>query len=281
MKLYVILAGFILLFGCVQEAPVSPELPDSELEDPDDGIEELPSEEEMTNVEMLLEKGSYETTSSDLTYYESVTGYLAKPADAGNYPGIIIIHEWWGLNKEIKEMADMLASNGYSVIAVDLFNGSVASTPDEARAQVSSLNQTMAIENMQAALSYLRNNEGAQRTASMGWCFGGGQSMQLALSGETLDATVIYYGSLVTDEQQLQTIEWPVLGVFGDQDQVVPVSDVELFNSSLDNLGIENEIYMYEGVGHAFANPSGANYAPEETQDAWDKTLTFLDKHLQ
>lgn len=104
--------------------------------------------------------------------------------------------------------------------------------------------------------------------------------MQLALSGEPMDATVIYYGQLVTDSNQLRKITWPVLGIFGDQDQVISVDSVNSFDKALDDLDITNEVYIYPGVGHAFANPSGMNYAPEQTQDAWDKTLTFLNKHL-
>jgi len=105
--------------------------------------------------------------------------------------------------------------------------------------------------------------------------------LQLALSGETLDATVIYYGDLVTDESRLATMHWPVLGVFGDRDTAIPVAEAKKFHSTLDKLGIENEIYIYPGVGHAFANPTGANYAPNETKDAWEKTIAFLNNHLK
>ena len=110
---------------------------------------------------------------------------------------------------------------------------------------------------------------------------GGGQSLQLALSGEPLDAKVIYYGALVTDESRLSRIKWPVLGIFGDKDQSIPVATVNEFASALDRLGIKNEIYIYPGVGHAFANPSGENYAPNETKDAWNKTVAFPNKYLK
>ena len=105
--------------------------------------------------------------------------------------------------------------------------------------------------------------------------------MQLAVSGEQLDATVIYYGSLVTDSAKLAAISWPVLGVFGDQDRSIPVDTVQAFDRALDGLNVVNEIHLYPGVGHAFANPSGANYAPAETKDAWEKTLAFLNANLK
>lgn len=209
-------------------------------------------------------------------------GYLAKPIEPGSYPGVIMIHEWWGLNDNIKEMARILASEGYVVFAVDLYNGEVAKDSDKARELATSVrsNPEQAVSSMKAALNYLKTEQNAQNIASLGWCFGGGQSLQLTLN-EDVDATVIYYGSLVEDEEQLQNINGPVLGIFGSEDQSIPISSVESFESSLTNLGVKNMIYIYEGVGHAFANPSGSNYAPNETIDAWDKTLDFLNENLK
>ena len=230
------------------------------------------------NSEMLASRGMFKVSAQNVAY-DGTSGYLARPELSGTYPGVVMIHEWWGLNDNIKDMAKQLASEGYVVLAVDLYNGNVASTSGEAINFVSNLNQTRALENMKAALAYLRS-QNAEKIASLGWCFGGGQSLQLALN-EKLDATVIYYGSLVTNETRLSVIEWPVMGVFGDNDTSIPVSTVQEFSDSLDNLGVDNEIYLYEGVGHAFANPSGMNYAPEQTKDAWEKTVAFLDKHLK
>lgn len=241
----------------------------------------LGSRDNRPNSEMLAGEGGLEVTSGELSYFGGAKGFLARPSEGGDYPGVVMVHEWWGLNGNVRDMARQLASEGYVVLAVDLYEGKVAGTPDEARALVTSLDKERATENMRAAVSYLRDEQGATRMASLGWCFGGGQSLQLALSGEELDATVIYYGTLVTDEAQLASIGWPVLGVFGDRDTSIPVETVREFDSALDGLGIENEVYVYEGVGHAFANPSGGNYAPDETRDAWEKTLSFLDRHLK
>ncbi len=230
---------------------------------------------------ILERQEKYEVIAEDVNYFENVSGHLAKPLESGDFPGVVMIHEWWGLNEHIKAVAQQLASEGYIVLAVDLYEGEVATTPERARELTSSLDQARAIKNMKSAIAYLKVNEDITKIASLGWCFGGAQSLQLAISGEVLDATVIYYGNLVTDESRLSLISWPVLGIFGDQDVVVPMAEVWEFESSLNALGINNEIYIYSGVGHAFANPSGANYAQEETKDAWDKTLTFLDKNLK
>lgn len=235
---------------------------------------------QMTNSQMLGKEGKYQVTATDINYFGNAQGYYAYPSEEGQYPGIVMIHEWWGLNDHIKNTARQLASEGYNVLAVDLYNGEVAQTPDQARSLTGGLDQNEAVENMQAAVAFLQA-QNSSKIASLGWCFGGRQSVELAISGQQLDATVVYYGGgMATSTEKLTPINWPVLGVFGDQDQGIPVAMVNDFENSLNSLGVENEIYIYEGVGHAFANPSGANYAPEPTMDAWEKTLSFLERHL-
>ena len=128
--------------------------------------------------------------TGEVDYFNNVRGFYAEPTEEGEDPGVVMVHEWWGLNQNIKDMASELAKQGYRVLAVDLF-GKVAATPEEARAQVSSLNQEQSINNMKAAAAYLRER-GSDSIASLGWCFGGGQSLQLALSCEQFDGTVIY-----------------------------------------------------------------------------------------
>lgn len=233
-----------------------------------------------TGTELMLSSKNTPIKTEEVTYFENVKGFYAAPEEAGNYPGVVMIHEWWGLNQNIKDMAKELAKEGYQVLAVDLYNGTVATTPDQAKGLTSSLDQTKAIDNMEAAVKFLKD-KGAIKVASLGWCFGGGQSLRLAVSGQPLDATVLYYGNLITDVDQLTNVKWPVLGVFGDQDTGIPVESVKQFEKQLNDLKIKNEIYIYPGVGHAFANPSGANYAPEETKDAWSKTLNFLNSNLK
>jgi carboxymethylenebutenolidase len=192
-----------------------------------------------------------------------------------------------GLNDNIKDMADQLASEGYVVLTVDLFNGIVATNPKVAAQLANAVkdNHSKAIANLQSAVRYLASydNVNSSRIASLGWCFGGGQSLQLALNTEPgfpLPATALYYGKLVTDQEEPSKIKWPVLGIFGSQDQSIPLAQVRQFEESLNATSVPNEIYVYNGVGHAFANPSNDNYAPQETADAWEKTLAFLKKYV-
>jgi carboxymethylenebutenolidase len=218
-------------------------------------------------------------TQTDVEYFPGARGYFVRPEKEGSYPGVVMIHENRGLRPEIKQTAEQLAKEGYLVLAVDLLGG-VAEDQTGARALTANFNQATGTQNMRSAAAYLRER-GADKIASLGWCFGGRQSVELAISGETLDATVVYYGgNMATSTERLRPIKWPVLGIFGDQDQAIPVTMVRHFEASLKELGVENEIYIYPGVGHAFANPSGMNYAPEATKDAWAKTVAFLKKHL-
>lgn len=235
------------------------------------------------NIDRLKRDGGPRLIISEPAYFKNFKGYFVRPENppsGGGYPGVIMIHEYWGLNQYIKSMAEELAKEGYAVLAVDLF-GQTAADPERAREMVSGVDRNQSLENLKAAVGYLREKEKVSRIASIGWCFGGGQSLRLALSGIPLDATVIYYGNLTSDRGELAKIKWPVLGIFGDKDQVVSPQSVKDFEAALNELGTRNEIHVYPGLGHAFANPSGPNHSPAETRDAWDKTLAFLDRNLK
>jgi carboxymethylenebutenolidase len=249
----------------------------------------------VTDLTRLDSNAGVDLQNKTVNYYDQASGYLVYPSASnenksgnnnGTLPAVVMIHENKGLNDHIKNMANLLARNGYVVLAVDLFKGEV--TTDRNRSseltQYIRDNPDIATANLQSAVKYLASlpNVNAEKIASLGWCFGGAQSLQLALNSQDhpLSATIIYYGRLITDNATLAKIKWPVLGIFGDQDSSIPVDTVKAFESALNSNNIPNEIYIFKGVGHAFANPSGDNYAPTETKDAWDKTLSFLDKHL-
>ncbi|VFJ13419.1 Carboxymethylenebutenolidase [Candidatus Nitrosocosmicus franklandus] len=217
-----------------------------------------------------------------ISYYANSTGYLVYPLLnqtnlEGKLPAIVLIHENKGLNDYIKESANLLASNGYVVLAADLFNGEVTTDQNRSRELTAAIreNRDIAIDNLRSAVTYLQSldNVNPTKIASLGWCFGGQQSLQLALDSKDnpLAATVIYYGRLTNDTQSLSAITWPILGIFGEKDQSISVDSVNQFEKALNETGITNEIYIYPNVGHAFANPSNENYAPSETADAWKK----------
>ena len=215
---------------------------------------------------------------------ELVYGYFSSPADMFEpLPAVIMIHEWWGLNDNIRSMADRLAGEGYIVFAVDLYAGKVASTPEEARALMIAAveDPDSANNNIRAAYEFVSKTAGAPRIGSLGWCFGGGWSLNTAkLFPDELDASVIYYGQVTDNEEVLRPIGTPILGLFAADDAGIKVASVEAFRDSLQRLRKNHEIHIYPGVGHAFANPTGRNYNAAAAEDAWRRTLEFLHLHL-
>ncbi|PSF39074.1 carboxymethylenebutenolidase [Aphanothece hegewaldii CCALA 016] len=215
-----------------------------------------------------------------------ITGYLATPSQKTTaLPAIIVIHEWWGLNDNIKKMTQNLAGQGYTALAVDVYGGKVADNPDMAMKLVTEALKSPEIikDNLSQAYTYLQQEQKAPKIASIGWCFGGRLSLDTALLfPKDLDAAVIYYGAnMETSPDKLKTLQMPILGIFAQLDKNPPVTTVKQFDTTLKTLGKPAEIYIYPNVNHAFANPSGMNYNAEAAEDAWHKTTVFLEKHLK
>lgn len=217
---------------------------------------------------------------------QAISGYYARPENMSTpLPGILAIHEWWGLNENIEAMSRRLAGEGYQVLAVDLYQGQVADTPDKASQLVKEVanNPLVAKANINKAYNYLAQDKQAPGIASIGWCFGGSWSLEAALLfPQELDAAVIYYGGQVGEKtaEELSTLEMPILGIFGAEDSLIPLETVEKFESTLQELDKEAEIVVYENAGHAFANPSGQNYVPKAAEAAWTKTTEFFSQNL-
>lgn len=213
-----------------------------------------------------------------------VEGYLVRPKKSrGRLPGLIVIHEWWGLNGNVREEAGRLAAEGYVVLAVDLYAGKLATQPPEAMKLSRQLtaNPGPAEENLRAAYAYLDKVEKAPRIGTIGWCLGGRWSLRTALLfPDQVDATVIYYGTVKADEAELARLQMPILGLFASKDRVVPAATVTAFEATMKRLGKDVDIRMYEGADHAFANPSGTAYEPAAAEDAWRLTTAFLKEHL-
>jgi len=216
---------------------------------------------------------------------KAVNGYLAYPASAeGGLPAVLVFHEWWGLNDNIKSMANQLAAQGYVALAADLYAGQVADKPEAARSLMEqALGDKDALgQNLRQAHAYLNEQIKATRVGTIGWCLGGAISLNAGLLlADHVDAVVIYYGHVGSDPKALQGLKAPVLGLFGGADQGIPVESVRAFEATLKQLGKPAEIHVYEGAAHAFANPSGGNYKPDAAADAWQKSLAFLAQHLK
>ena len=229
-------------------------------------------------------------TAQNVTYATvngtPVTGYLAQPEapDSENLPAIITIHEWWGLNENIEAMTRRLAGEGYTVLAVDLYNGGIATESDNARELMRGVMDAPgpAQDNLFQAAEFLKSEYGASALGSIGWCFGGNWSLRTGvLLSSDLDAMAIYYGRLILSPEALDALDMPIIGFFGEEDSSIAVDDVNNFERVLTELGKEVDIHLYPGVGHAFANPSGQNYDAAAAEDSWEKTTAFFKENLQ
>jgi carboxymethylenebutenolidase len=215
----------------------------------------------------------------------NLEGFLAMPADAAEpLPGLIVIHEWWGLNDNIEAMTRRLAGEGYVALAVDLYGGAVAGTPEEAQGLMAAVvnDPDKARANLKQAYEYLEKYAFAPRIASIGWCLGGGWALETArLFPDHLDGMVMYYGQFVNDAEVLAPLQMPVLGLFGGRDKSIPTADVIAFRGKLNELGKNAKILIYPEADHAFANPSGGNYNAKAADDAWQETVAFLAANLK
>ncbi len=215
---------------------------------------------------------------------ETVQGILYTPAGKGPFPGIIVIHEWWGLNDWVKEQASRLADQGYEALAIDLYRGKVGTTPEEAHEIMRGVPEDRAKRDLGAAFDYLASlpNVKRERIGAIGWCMGGGYSLDVALEEPALAADVINYGHLATDPDTLKKINAPILGLFGGQDKGITPDDVHKFESQMKQLGKTIDVKIYDDAGHAFENPNNkTGYRPADAADAWQRTVAFLSENLK
>jgi len=221
----------------------------------------------------------------DLHYVEGdslTTGYLALPEGEGPFPALVIIHEWNGLTDRVRQVADDFAREGYVTLAADLFQGRTGADPDENRALMAEAEPNV-IPNLDAAVRYLRGRDDVTgRVGAMGWCYGGGIALSFGLDGENHEATAIFYGRLVEDPEVLAHMDHEVYGTFARLDQGPAPESVERFENALRSAGIENDLHIYDDVGHGFwlrvdQDPE-VRTAP--ALDAWERLKAYLGRTL-
>jgi carboxymethylenebutenolidase len=206
-------------------------------------------------------------------------GYEVK-CDTASNTWVFVFHEWYGLNDYIKKEAEEIASTlgNVNVLAIDLYDGKVASNNDEAVKYVQSVNNTRAFTIISGAKDYAGSNA---LFATWGWCFGGAWSLQAAIEfGSACKSCVIYYGMPEQDLTRLENLKAPVIGIFGNLDNKITPEVVKKFKDDLNSLNKKAEIYSYDAV-HAFANPSNPKHDPEATKDAKEKVYAFLKNNLK
>src|SRR5262249_15721709 len=170
---------------------------------------------------------------------EQIKGFLAEPEGKGPHPAVVVIQEWWGLNDWIKDNARRLAAKGFAAPAPDLDRGKAATEAKTAGQLMKGLPQDRALRDLKGAVDLLATlpNVDKDRIGSLGWCMGGGYSLQLALKEPRVKACVICYGRVVTDPAELKSLNASVLGIFGENDKGIPAKGVREFEKALKEAG--------------------------------------------
>jgi carboxymethylenebutenolidase len=212
-------------------------------------------------------------------------GHLARPSGDGPWPALIVIQEWWGLDDQTRSIADRFAKAGYLSFAPDLYHGELAALGDGDRAMtlVQKYGPTAPADLEKLFDALKSHSDCTGRVGSVGFCFGGRMSLTLGLT-RPVDAICTFYGGGMQQifDRLRVSLKAPVLGLFGDADQSIPVGTVEQFDHLLEDVGVEHEVVVYPNSGHAFFRDSDPKvYKPEASKDAWERVTKFFGKHLK
>ncbi len=214
---------------------------------------------------------------------ELVYGFFAAPSDMIEpLPAVIVIHDWWGLDDGVRAAAARLAGEGYIVLAVDLYAGRTVDDVTEARQQMIRVLESpeAVLDNLRQAMDFVAV-AGAPSVGTLGWGLGGTWSLNAALDfPERIDAAVVFYGQVISDERRLAALEVPVLGLFGARDRAVPVAGVRAFEETLQRLDKPHRVEIYDNAGHRFADRGRGSFEPQAAAAASQSVAAFLDEHL-
>jgi carboxymethylenebutenolidase len=204
-------------------------------------------------------------------------GYFIKAKKKTN-KWLFVIQEWWGLNDNIKKEAEKFYTElgDVNVLALDMYDGKVAAVPDSAMAYMRNASATRLENIVKGALGYAGTSA---KIYTVGWCFGGGWSLQATLlAGKQASGCVMYYGRPETNLDKLKTINCDVIGFFGNKDQGIKPETVDKFEQDMKSVGKTISVNRYDAA-HGFANPSNPAFNKEATEDAHIKAIAFLKAH--
>lgn len=295
LRVHLLVLFVALLAGCPDEdesppavsstvtaAPPTPPPTDSPSEVPDK-LTGLLSEKDFKALHELKGEAAPPPRGTTIAL-KSSKAYLSLPKNPKPpLPAVLVIHEWWGLNGHIQHWADRLTEDGYAALAVDLYGGEVAQEPDRASELAKAVDADEAKKKLLEAYAFLAEDDRirADKRGSIGWCFGGKWSLELALEAPTLDAAVIYYGHVETNPERLANLQTPILAIFGERDKGIDEKYVDRFRFGLEQAGDKDVKIVTYDAEHAFANPSSARYDYAAAEKAWAETRGFLARHLR
>jgi carboxymethylenebutenolidase len=194
---------------------------------------------------------------------------------------LFVFQEWWGLNDHIKKEAEHLYGDlkNVNVMAIDLYDGNVASTREDAQKLMSGMSDARARAIVNGALAFAGKGS---KVATIGWCMGGAWSLQTAIEGgKQVKGCVMYYGFPEMNVDKLKRLQTDVLGIFAEQDAFINVETVKSFEGKVKEAGKTIVVFNYV-AGHAFANPSNPDFNKQATEDAYtNKVMPYLMKALK
>lgn len=210
---------------------------------------------------------------------QQASGYLAVPAQGQAAPGVVVIQEWWGLNSQIKKVADRFASQGYRALVPDLYHGRLAATPDEATHLMEGLDWGNAtLQDVRGAVQHLKSGGG--KVAVLGFCMGGALTLIAAAKVPEVDAAVCYYGIPPAEAADPGQVRIPFQAHFANQDGWCTPAAVDDLDAKLRDAGTTYELYRYEAQ-HAFFNEERPDvYDAQAAGQSWQRSLAFLKAHL-
>ncbi len=209
---------------------------------------------------------------------QKVIAALAMPSRTPA-PAVMLIHEWWGLNDQIMSVAADLGRQGYMALAIDLYNGQRTDDPEEARKLLEEVDPSRATDTVMSWIGALKNRpEATGKVGTVGWCFGGGWSLNASIAAP-VDATVVYYGKVDRPASQLARLQGPVLGHFAERDRWINTEMVSAFEAAMNEAGQPYQVHWYD-ADHGFANPTSGQYDGKDARLAWSRTLDFYRQNL-
>ncbi len=210
-----------------------------------------------------------------------VEAFVARPEDAQKAPAIIIVHEWWGLNQHIEDVAQRFAEEGFIAVAPDLYEGRTTKDAQEAAKLMGALKQEDGLARLQVVLKRLRATPEVASVGVTGFCMGGTFALSLACHAK-VEAAAPFYGDVPADTSVIGKLSCPVLFIGAEKDQWITLDKMNRLDAALKQYRKEGEVRIYKGADHAFFNDTRPEvYSRADAEDAWKRVIEFFNKHLR
>ncbi len=212
---------------------------------------------------------------------KKVNAYIARPAGTEKAPAIMIVHEWWGLNPHIEDVAQRYAGEGFIAVAVDLYHGVTTRDSKEASNLMSALKPEAGLEDLQIVLGQLRSMPEVTGVGVTGFCMGGTFALLLACHAR-VEASAPFYGDVPVDTSLIGKLGCPLLFIGGEKDEWITTEKMKRLETALKQYAKDGEVRVYQGASHAFFNDTRPEvYSKSDADDAWKSVIAFFNQHLR